>query len=106
MYYGAACILTVIIECGLLWGVEFRNINDLAIVALTNIITNVALNLILVIFPAGIEFPWVYILEIIVIAVEYLIYRRAFGPSARLLIYTAFANILSFGLGIVVFEVF
>ena len=40
------------------------------------------------------------------VAAEYLIYRRAFGPSRKLLILTFCANVLSFFIGALVYNIF
>ena len=106
IYYSAACILTVILEVGLFRVCGYRKPLDLGIVALANVVTNVALNLILELVIAAFDLPWIIVLEIIVIAAEYLIYSRAFGPSRNLFILTFCANLLSFLAGAVVYELF
>ena len=106
IYNTAACVLTVIIECGLFFLFRYRKPLDLAIIALTNVVTNVALNLFLELVPDAFSFPWIFILEIIVIDIEYMIYRRAFGPSKTLLLLTTVANALSFAVGALVYYIF
>ena len=106
LYNGAACILTVIIEVGFFFLLEYRKTLDLGIIALTNVVTNVALNTFLDLVPDAFDVPWLIILELLVVAAEYLIYRKAFGPSRRLLILTFFANVLSFFIGALVYNIF
>ena len=106
IYNTAACVLTVIIECGLFFAFKYRKPQDLAVIALANVVTNVALNLFLELVPDAFEYPWIFILELIVIEVEYLIFRRAFGPSKKLILLTTVANVLSFAVGVLVYEIF
>ena len=105
LYNGAACILTVIIEACWFRVFGYKKKLDLGIIALTNVITNVVLNTFLDLVPDAFDVPWLIILELLVVAAEYLIYRRAFGSSKRLLILTFFANVLSFLIGMIVFEI-
>ena len=104
----AACILTVIIETVFFRLFAVKGREELTIVALANIITNLVLNLFLAFFPDAYGFPWLLILELAVVASEYLIYRSAFGGSAFLLLMTAAANAISYGVGAAIqaFELF
>ena len=97
----AACIITVVMETALFWVFGFRKRNDMAIVALANVITNLTLNLIVAIVPGADRLVWVLLLEAAVVAAEYLIYRKAFGGSARLFMLTFAANCLTYGTGLV-----
>lgn len=106
LYNGAACLLTVIIEVCWFRVFRYKKPLDLGIIALTNVVTNVALNTFLDLVPDAFDVPWLIILELLVVAAEYLIYSRAFGPSRRLLILTFFANVLSFAIGWLIFEIF
>ena len=99
LYYGTACILTVIIETVFFRLFGWKNRADLIIIALANVVTNVTLNLFLSLVPGAHEPVWIALLELAVVASEYLIYRRAFGASGKLLPVTFFANILSFLVG-------
>ena len=100
-----ACIITVVVETALFWIFRYRKANDLVIIALTNVVTNVTLNTLIMLVPGLYDIPWLIILELIVVAAEYLIYRWAFGGSLRLLVLTFFANVLSFVIGIILEEV-
>ncbi len=106
LYNGAACILTVIIEVFWMRVFGYKRPLDLGIIALSNVVTNVALNTFLDLVPDAFDAPWLIILELLVVVVEYLIYRKAFGPSRRLLILTFFANVLSFFLGALIYNIF
>ncbi len=106
LYNGAACILTVIIEVCWFRIFRYKRPLDLGIIALSNVVTNVALNTFLDLVPDAFGVPWLIILELLVVAAEYLIYRKAFGPSRRLLILTFFANVLSFFIGALIYNIF
>ena len=106
LYNGAACILTVMIEVCWFRFFGYKRPLDLCIIALTNVVTNVALNTFLDLVPDAFGVPWLIILELLVVAAEYLIYRRAFGPSRKLLILTFCANVLSFCIGALVYNIF
>ena len=106
LYNGAACILTVIIEVCWFRVFGYKKTLDLGIIVLSNVVTNVALNTFLDLVPDAFDVPWLIILELLAVAVEYLIYRKAFGPSRKLLILTFFANVLSFLVGALVYELF
>ena len=106
LYNGAACILTVIIEVCWFRVFGYKRPLDLGIIALSNVVTNVALNTFLDLVPDAFDVPWLIILELLVVAAEYLIYRKAFGPSRRLLILAFFANVLSFFIGALVYNIF
>lgn len=95
-----ACFLTVVIETGFLALCGYRGRDDLIIVACANVVTNLSLNLLLALcFPGGAG-PWLAFLEAVVVIAEYLIYARAFGASRRLFLLTLAANVLSFGIGL------
>ena len=106
LYNGAACILTVIIEVCWFRVFGYKRPLDLGIIALSNVVTNVALNTFLDLVPDAFDVPWLIILELLVVAAEYLIYRKAFGPSRRLLILTFFANALSVFIGALIYNIF
>ena len=77
LYNGAACILTVIIEVCWFRVFGYKRPLDLGIIALSNVVTNVALNTFLDLVPDAFDVPWLIILELLVVAAEYLIYRKA-----------------------------
>ena len=95
-----ACILTVVLETALFAVLGRRKRDELLIVVLSNIITNLSLNLFIFLVPAAYSPLWIALLEALVVAVEYLIYRMAFGGSAKLFLLTLGANALSFCTGL------
>ena len=96
-----ACLLTVLIETGFFYLLGYREKDDPVIVACANVVTNLSLNLLIALaFPRGAGL-WLILLEAAVVAVEYLIFARAFGPSKKLFWQTLAANALSFGTGLV-----
>ena len=94
-----ACVLTVLIETPFLALCGYRGREDLALIACTNAFSNLLLNLSFLLFlpwtPLGITAG-----ELAVLGLEYAIYARAFGPSARVFFLTLAANALSLGLGL------
>ena len=95
-----ACIITVVLETALFAVLGCRKRDDLVIVVLANVITNLSLNLFLLLVPSAYSPVWILILEIIVVAAEYLVYRIAFGGSVKLFLLTLSANVLSFSAGL------
>ena len=96
-----ACALTVLIETPFLalWG--YRKRDEVIIVVCANVVTNLLLNLLLWRVPS-LYGPAVYALEALVVAVEYGVYRLAFGPRCGLFWLTLAANALSYGLGLLI----
>ena len=99
-----ACLLTVLIETVLFYLFGYRTKDDITIVACTNVVTNLSLNLILAISGTRAAY-WntVVPLELAVVLAELLIYARAFGPSRALFWRVLAANALSFGIGQLLF---
>ncbi len=98
-----ACLLTVLLEAGLFYLRGFRERDDMVIVACANVVTNLSLNLLIVLlFPRG-PGGWLVLLEAIVIIAEYLIYAKAYGAAKRLFLLTLGANLLSYGVGTLLF---
>ncbi len=95
-----ACVITVVLETAFFAVLAYRKKDDLVIVALANVITNLSLNLFLYLVPAAYSPLWVFLLEVLVVVVEYLIYKKAFGGSAKLLLMTLGANVLSYLAGL------
>ena len=95
-----ACALTVVIETPFLalWG--FRKRDEVIVIVCANVVTNLLLNLLLWRVPS-LYGPAVYVLEALVVAAEYGIYRLAFGRRRGLFWLTFAANALSYGLGLV-----
>lgn len=102
MFLLYACVLTVLIETAFFAALGYRGRDDLIIVAGTNAASNLLLNLALMLLGAyspGFGGSLILILELIVVAAEYIVYALAFGRSKKLFALTALANILSFSLG-------
>ena len=97
-----ACIITVVVETAFFWIAGYRQRLDLEIVALANVVTNLSLNLLLGLVPSLYPFPWILLLEAVVVAVEYLVYRRAFGGSLKLFLLTFAANAITYGIGLII----
>ena len=95
-----ACVITVIVETALFRAFGYRKKDDLIIVALANVISNLALNLIIATVPGASRLLWVLLMEAAVVIFEYLVYRRAFGGGARLFVQTFAANCVTYGLGL------
>jgi len=102
-YLLAPCLLTVLVEALFFALCGYRDRLDLSIVVYANIITNLSLNLILILCGATGLLSWVIPLECVVVIAEYLIYTRAFGATKRLFLITIAANALSFGIGQLLF---
>ena len=99
-----ACLLTVLIETVLFYLFGYRTKDDITIVACTNVVTNLSLNLILAISGTRAAYWNIVVpLELAVVLTELLIYARAFGPSRALFWRVLAANALSFGIGQLLF---
>ena len=96
-----ACALTVLIETPFLALFGYRKRDEVIIVVCANVVTNLLLNLLLWRVPS-LYGPAVYGLEALVVAVEYGVYRLAFGPRRGLFWLTLAANALSYGLGLLI----
>ena len=97
-----ACLLTVAIETPFLVLCGYRGRRAVGVIVCANVLTNLPLNLA---FALGLPYrPGVIAAaELAVVAIEYLIYAKAFGRSRKLLLLTLVANCLSFGLGLLIF---
>lgn len=95
------CILTVLIEGIFFRLLGFRDREDLLIIALVNVVTNLSLNLFLLLTGLW-NIPAIAFLEILVVLVEYAVYGIAFGGSRRLFFLTLAANVLSLSIGLVI----
>ncbi len=95
-----ACGLTVLIETPFLalWG--YRKRDELIVIVCANVFTNLLLNLLLWRVPSLYVPGVIALLEAAVVAVEYGIYRLAFGARRGLFWLTLGANALSYGLGL------
>ena len=95
-----ACITTVIVETAYWRLLGRRSAYEMTIVALANVVTNLSLNLFISIVNEAYYFPWILMLEGLVVMAEYLIFRIAFGDSKHLLIRTFTANVITYSLGL------
>ena len=98
-----ACALTVLLETPLFAAAGYRDRTSLTIVICANIVTNLTLNLALSLLPRSIGAAAMG--EALVLAAEYGAYAFAFGPSRRLFMLTLAANVLSCGVGLLLFQI-
>lgn len=98
-----ACLLTVVIETAFLASFGYRDRRALTVIACANVITNLLLNLTIWLAFRGDPGFRIYPLEALVVAAEYVIYAVAFGKGWKLFFLTLAANLLSYGLGLLVF---
>ncbi len=105
--YLLALLLTIIVEGGIAYLLGFRERQYQLALALINVITNPALNyLILVLGYLGIHITFVLIaiLEILVMIVEWQLLVYIFrGPKGRFLFISVLANAASFLVGLLLF---
>ena len=95
----AACALTLLFETPLLYLFGYRSRDELIVIAGTNIVTNLSLNLALPCLPVD----WAVSVacgETAVVLAEYAVYRLAFGRRQGLFFDVLAANALSLGLGL------
>ena len=98
-----ACFLTVLIETPLLYLWGWRDRDAVTVVICVNVISNLLLNLtLLLVFPGRGAGNWIYLLEALVVAGEYAVYALASRSSWKLLLQTFAANLISYGLGLLV----
>lgn len=96
-YFLFCLVLTLAIELplALLWGARGQ---DLLLCALANLLTNPAVVLLNLIFPA----PWLLLLlECAAVGVEGLVYRRCARRIRWPFLFALWVNVCSFGLGLV-----
>lgn len=99
-----ACALTVLLETGFLSLLVSREASFLAVCALANTATNLALNLTLARAAGFVDITWfVYPLEAAAVLAEYGVYTLVLGRSRRLFLLTLAANLLSYGAGLLIF---
>ena len=99
-----ACLLTVLIETPLLYLWGWRDRGAVIVVVCGNVISNLLLNLTLLLaFPGRSAGGWIYLLEALVVAGEYAVYALFSRPSWKLLLQTFAANLLSYALGLLIF---
>ncbi|MBR5949608.1 MAG: hypothetical protein IKZ82_13340 [Clostridia bacterium] len=105
MFIFLACFLTVLIETVFLTLLGLRKKEQTPVIICVNIVSNIALNLLLAVLPIKFDNSWMsmlmplIVLEATVIFSEYFVYRAAFGDLNRLFLKTVFANLFSLFLG-------
>ena len=95
------CILTVVIETAFLALTGYRKPDEIKIIICANVLTNLSMNLLLCFIDRSTLL--LIILELIVIGAEYLIYGAVFGRCRRLFLLTLAANVISCGIGLLIF---
>ncbi|MCR5682007.1 MAG: hypothetical protein K6G29_06080 [Clostridiales bacterium] len=100
-----AAALTVLIEVPFLALCGYRQRDELAVAALTNLVTNLTLNLLFRLGVLPYRIPVILAAEALVVLAEYGIYALAFGRSGKLFFLTLAANALSFGIGVILFGI-
>ena len=100
--YLTACGLTVLIETGFFFLLGWRDRDRITVVICANVVTNLLLNLTLDrLIPRSVLS--IALGEGLVVIAEYAIYARLNGRSRRLALQTFLANVLSFGLGVLLY---
>lgn len=94
MTYILPCLITVLIETLFLFILKYRRKEQLAVIVLVNIVTSLALYLLLSALPNS--FIIALLLDIVVIAAEYVVYALCFGRSKKLFVLTLIANLITF----------
>lgn len=97
------CLLTVAVESAFLAAFGYRDRQALTVIVCANVITNLLLNLAIMVAFRGDPGAWIYPMEALVVAAEYAVYAVAFGRSWKLFLLTLAANLLSYGLGLLIF---
>ena len=97
-----ACLLTVAVETAFLAAFGYRDRLALTVIVCANVITNLLLNLAILLMFRGDPGLWIYPMEALVVAAEYAVYAIAFGKGWKLFFLTLAANLLSYGLGLLI----
>ena len=98
-----ACLLTVAVETAFLAAFGYRDRLALIVIVCANVITNLLLNLAISFAFRAEPGAWIYPMEALVVLAEYAVYSIAFGKGWKLFFLTLAANLLSYGLGLLVF---
>lgn len=104
-YMILACVLTVVIELIFFLLIGKRSRDFAFVCVLINIATNLTLNLVLSLMNL---IGWygnlqVIVLEVLVVFTEYRVYALLEGKSQKLMLLTIAANVITYGLGLVIF---
>ena len=99
-----ACALTIAIETAFFLLIGWRDRRFLLLCVSANALTNLCLNLLIVLLARlGFWRGWLALpLELLVVAAEYAIYRIVKERRWKLLLLTAAANALSYSIGLLV----
>jgi len=97
------CLLTVLIEGAFFALLGYRGRFSLTVIVCVNVITNLLLNLTILLAFSGDPGAWIYLMEGLVVLSEYAVYAAAFGRSWKLFLLTLAANCLSYGIGLLIF---
>ncbi len=97
------CLLTVLIEGGFFIVLGYRDRISLTVIVCANVITNLLLNLTILLAFQGDPGTWIYLMEGLVVLAEYAIFAAAFGRGWKLFLLTLAANCLSYGIGLLIF---
>lgn len=100
-----ACALTVLIEVPFFALFGYRRRDEIAVTFLSNVVTNLTLNLLLMLFLPY-RIPVILAAEALVVLSEFGIYALAFGASGKLFLLTLAANVFSFCGGLLLARVF
>jgi hypothetical protein len=103
-----SALLTVAIEVPFLLLTVCRSKTFAVAAVLANLATNLTLNLVVYTLVFTFRFDdsmWliIYPLEMLVVCVEYAVYRIVLQPSWRLLILTLAANVFSYVIGVLIY---
>ncbi|OQB52368.1 MAG: hypothetical protein BWX97_01394 [Firmicutes bacterium ADurb.Bin146] len=100
-------ILTLIFEGLVFLLFRFKNRDFWILFLLINILTNLSINLILLVsslfMTYTVQVIFLYILEISAVFIEYIFYAKKEGKSIKLFLCTFLANMLSYSLGLLIF---
>lgn len=98
----AACILTVVIETAFMYLFGYRTRNIITVIVFANVLTNLLLNLMIILFFIT-DSTAVILLEIVVVISEYHIYAHFEGHSKKLFVLTLAANVITYVTGLLLF---
>lgn len=101
-----ACLFTVIIESAFFYFFCEKETCNLIIIVLSNIISNLLLNLIILFVFNGNPGFWIVPMEFAVVFFEYFIFSISFHNKHNLFLKTFLANCLSYSTGFVIQFVF
>lgn len=100
-----ACLLTILIETAFFLIFGYRSKSFVIVCICVNAATNLSLNLIIwILYWLNVNLTVaVYPLELLVVAVEYIVYSALEGRSGKLFLLTLSANLVSYCAGLILF---